>query len=122
MLPETLGIETDQPIHISSRILLHQAHDVAAESHYPSSKVGCVIISRRGETLAEDCNRMPMGMHPIDDDLLPQNRRNIFVHAEKAAIMNLLKNPSNAAAEGGHLLICTHPPCIDCAVTIVESK
>ena len=91
------------------------AHLTASLSHDMRLKVGSVIV-RDGQLVSQGWNGMPSGM--------PNNTRTNgttnpeVIHSEANALMKLAKN---GGGSNGATIYCTHSPCMDCALLILQS-
>lgn len=92
------------------------ANQVRTWSKDPTTQVGAVISSPDRRSIAIGYNGFPPG---IADDKRLANRplkRELTMHAEANAILNCTFDLNGA------WLICTHPPCMRCAVMIAATK
>ena len=91
----------------------------ASLSKDPTTKAGTVILGPEGEKLSTGWNGAPRGCKADEDE---RNQRPIkykwFAHSEANAIFN-------AARVGiplkGSTMVCTHYPCMNCAIAIVQA-
>ena len=91
------------------------AHHVSQWSKDPSTKVGAVLVGTDKRQVALGYNGFPPG---IADSNFRLTNRDIklryIIHAER----NVLDN-ANFPAQGA-TLYCTHPPCCNCALSIIS--
>ena len=114
------GLKVQAP-SISKRLrydtsYLNIARVVAALSHDRKVKVGCIIV-RSGQILSQGWNGAPSGMS--------NNTRtdagttySWIIHSEANALMKLAKNGGGSE---GATIYCTHSPCMDCALLILQA-
>ena len=94
---------------------LHLAQHVAGWSKDPSTQVGAVLVGRDKRQVALGYNGFPPGI--LDSNARLNHRESKLrytIHAER----NVLDNAAFPAA--GSTLYTTHPPCCNCALSIVS--
>ena len=92
------------------------ADAVARLSYDEKIRVGSIIV-RRGQILSQGWNGTPSGMS--------NNTRNAagytlgtVIHSEANALMKLAKN---GGGSDGATIYCTHSPCMDCALLLLQA-
>lgn len=93
---------------------LELADHVAQWSKDPSTKVGCVIADEGGKVVGLGYNGFPICIR--DDERLNDRSQkyDLIIHAEMNAILNATRS-----VEGCGLYV-PFPPCIRCAVHIIQ--
>src|SRR3972149_3017266 len=85
-----------------------------------STKVGAVVVGPDREVRSLGYNGFPRG---VNDDIEERHERPakywFTEHAERNAIYNA---GQFGASLKGCTLYCTHPPCVDCARGIIQSR
>ena len=103
-----------------TRRYLQRAKEVAQWSKDPSSKVGAVIVSHRGQSISEGYNGFPRGIEDSEERL---NNREIkykyVVHGEMNAIYNAGWN--GASTFGTTLYVYGLPVCSECAKGVIQT-
>ena len=101
---------------VYDRAYLHIASVVSSLSYDKKIRVGSAIV-RDGQILSQGWNGQPTG-HPNDTrDKLGVTLPTV-IHSEANALMKLAKN---GGGSNGATIYCTHSPCMDCALLILQS-
>lgn len=91
------------------------ANEVASWSKDPDSKVGAVLISPDKTKVSYGYNGFPRSLPDSEDLLIDKDTKlALTVHAELNCILN-------ATQTKGWSLYTTKPPCLQCALAIVQS-
>ena len=95
------------------------AKTVAGWSKDPSSKIGAVAVSSKGQVLCTGYNGFPRG---VDDSLTRYYDRELkykmVVHAETNAIFNATYN--GVSLDGATMYVYGLPVCSDCAKGLIQ--
>lgn len=96
------------------------ASEIAEWSKDPSTKVGAVVVGKKGQIVSQGYNGFPRGF----DDSLKRfydrpTKYKYIIHAEANAIYNALYN--GASVENCTIYVHGLPPCLECAKAIVQS-
>lgn len=101
----------------------------ASASADPSTRVGAVLVDRRGGKIASGHNRFPTGVAETHDRLTDRETKlSLTVHAEMAAIIEAARQGSDPAGSilylaaldrGGNILGL--PPCVNCTIHCIEA-
>ncbi len=97
---------------------LELADSISSWSKDPSRGVGAVIVSPMKQVLATGYNGLPRGFEDHEERLQRPVKYDLIVHAEMNAIIQCARNgvsPVDAT------LYSTFSPCINCALSIVQS-
>ena len=98
------------------RAYIKVAEIFAGLSHDTRIKVGCCIV-KDGQILSQGWNGMPSGMNNDTRDLNGYTNKEV-IHAETNALTKLAKNGGNA---NGATIYCTHSPCYNCSLLLLQS-
>lgn len=92
------------------------AHLTSALSHDKDIRVGSVIV-KDGQLISQGWNGTPAGM---DNDMRDADGWTYpwVIHSEANALMKLAKNGGGA---DGSTIYCTHSPCYDCALLLLQA-
>lgn len=83
------------------------------QSKYDGRKVGCVIVTEKGDIAAHGCNGYPRGINDLEVNKLSRDERLLMaIHAEENA-MSRLNSLHTDVSE--YFVFITHFPCIKCA-------
>lgn len=98
---------------------LELAYNVANWSKDPSTKVGAVLVDEQNNVRTLGYNGFPRGIHDSHERLNSREfKYALTVHAEQ----NVIATCSQLGIQTKNCtLICTHIPCITCAVSIIQS-
>lgn len=97
-------------------LFMRMALQVAEASKDPDEKVGCILVSPDKRQLAYGFNGFPQGVPDKEEWLTNKEVKNkLMVHAELNALLNCHTRPE------GWSLYVTKPPCLHCALTILNS-
>ena len=91
------------------------AHQVAAKSKDPSTKVGCVIVTEDNRPVSFGYNGFISG---CDESKMTQERPvkyHLVIHAEMNALMFAERSLKN------HKVYCTHGPCENCLKHLMQA-
>lgn len=107
-------------INLKDLRFLNLAKEIAEWSKDPSTKVGAVVVGKKGQIVSQGYNGFPRGF----DDSLKRfydrpTKYKYIIHAEANAIYNALYN--GASVENCTIYIHGLPPCLECAKAIVQS-
>ena len=98
---------------------MQQAQLVSTWSKDPSTKVGCIIVSKNRFVLSEGYNGFPHGIADTPERLNDRTQKYPrVVHAEANAILNAGRN---GAKIDDSILFVTAPPCPNCAKMLVQA-
>ena len=99
---------------------IKMAQQVSSWSKDPSTQVGAVAVSDKGQVLCTGYNGFPRG---IDDADYRYNNRELkyelIVHAEMNALMNALYN--GVSLKGATLYVYGLPVCSDCTKCVIQA-
>ena len=99
---------------------LKLAAEVASWSKDPSTKVGAVIVGRKGQVISQGYNGFPRGFDDSPERYADRGSKyRLIIHAEANAIYNALYNGS--CVEGATIYVHGLPCCRECAKAIVQS-
>ena len=93
---------------------LELAKLVSTWSKDTSTKVGCVIVNKRGLPLSWGYNGNPMGVKDTDERFMRPLKYHYVAHAEKNAL-NLCRSSVDDC-----IMFVTHAPCSICAGSIIQ--
>ena len=97
-------------------VYLNIANSVSILSYDQRIKVGSIIV-KDGQIMSQGWNGMPTGMP--NEMRRPDGLTNPeVIHSEANALMKLAKNGGGSK---GATIYCTHSPCFDCALLILQS-
>lgn len=99
------------------RRMVELAEHISIWSHDPSTKIGAVIANDQFVVVGMGVNGFPRGLD--DDPVLYADRDyklDHVIHAELNAILN-----ANGAVKGCTLYLNGLPPCVRCAVHIIQA-
>lgn len=91
-----------------------QAIIQSRKSYDPSSKMGAIVVDTAGMTVGRGFNGFPVGIPEDERITVREVKYDLIIHAEMRALVQ-----AGAQAKGGTLYI-TAPPCVRCAVHIIE--
>ena len=98
---------------------LEIAKDVAQWSKDPSTKVGSVIVGRKGQIISQGYNGFPRG---IADTKERYNYRHVkykyTIHSEANSIYNAMY--SGSSTDGASIYVTGLPVCVECAKAIIQ--
>ena len=95
-----------------SQHFLKQTLLIAEQSKDPSTKVGAVIVDRRGRVLSQGRNGFPIG---VSDRGIPRDRKLLrTLHAELNAILFATKDLEDCT------IYVSAPPCAACMAAIIQ--
>lgn len=97
-------------------LFLDIASRVAEMSHDAHTQVGAVIV-KDGNILSMGWNGMPPNFENECKDYNGRTKPEV-IHAEANAIYKLARSGGNAL---GATLYCTHAPCVNCSLAILQS-
>jgi dCMP deaminase len=101
------------------RRYINLAREASVWSKDPSSKIGAVAISRKGQVLSTGYNGFPRG---INDSLTRYQNRELkykmVVHAEMNAIFNATYN--GVSLDGATMYVYGLPVCSECAKGLIQ--
>ena len=92
------------------------ADAVARLSYDEKVRVGSIIV-RRGQILSQGWNGTPSGMSNNTRDASGYTLGTV-IHSEANALMKLAKN---GGGSDGATIYCTHSPCMDCALLLLQA-
>ena len=95
------------------------ADQIASWSKDPSTKIGAVVVGKKGQLLAQGYNGFPRGIKDCSDKY--KNRilkYDYIVHAEENAIYNACTN--GVSLEDASMYITGLPTCHRCAKAIIQ--
>ena len=92
------------------------SHHIAELSADEKIRVGCIIV-REGQILSQGWNGTPSGMSN-DTRTDAGTTYPWVIHSEANALMKLAKNGGGSE---GATIYCTHSPCMDCALLILQA-
>lgn len=99
---------------------LSLAKEIASWSKDPSTKVGAVVVGKKGQIVSQGYNGFPRGFDDgIDRYFYRPTKYKYIIHAEANAIYNALYN--GASVEDCTIYVHGLPPCLECAKAIVQS-
>jgi dCMP deaminase len=105
-----------------TKLYLDMAKTISKKSKDRSSKVGCVIVSKKYNTvLSLGYNGFPRGFISDDDDKYHERplKYDYTNHAEENAICSAARN--GGVSLFNSVLFCTHPPCHKCTRLLINS-
>lgn len=97
---------------------LDLASNVGGWSKDTSTKVGCIIASPDGVTLATGFNGLARGVADLPERMERPAKYVWTVHAEAAAVANAARS---GARLDGAIAFVTHKPCSDCARLLINA-
>lgn len=101
-----------------SSVLIGLARRAAQSSEDRSTQVGCVIVTRAGETIL-GANRFPAGVDRAVEERHARPEKYLWIeHAERNAIYEAAREGISLA---GARIGLTWFPCMDCARAIVQA-
>ncbi len=98
---------------------LNIAKNVSTWSKDPSSKIGAVAISPKGQLLSTGYNGFPRGIEDTEARLTDREQKyKLVVHAEMNAIYNATYN--GVSLDGSTMYVYGLPSCSNCALGIIS--
>jgi len=98
---------------------MEMARLVATWSKDPSSKIGAVAVSPKGQVLSTGYNGFPRNIEDTDERLTDRSLKyKYIVHAEKNVIYNATYN--GVALDGATIYVSGLPCCDQCALGITQ--
>lgn len=98
---------------------LNICDEVASWSKDPSTKVGAVVVGKKGQILSQGYNGFPRGIGDTERRYKDKKRKyELIVHAEMNAIYNATYN--GQSLDGATIYITGLPVCHECAKAIVQ--
>ena len=95
------------------------ASDVAQWSKDPSSKIGAIAISTKGQVLSTGYNGFPRGIEDSEERLMDRTvKYQLVVHAEMNMIFNATYN--GVSLDGATVYVAGLPCCAQCALGIIQ--
>ena len=79
-------------------------------------RVGCCMV-KEGQVISQGWNGQPSGM-PNDTRDTDGTTYPTVIHSEANALMKLTKN---GGGSNGATIYCTHSPCMDCALLLLQA-
>lgn len=98
---------------------LNIAKDVASWSKDPSSKVGAVIVGKKGQIISQGYNGYPRGFKDNAEKVSREDKYKCTIHAEPNAIFNAALN--GASTENTSIYVCNVAVCHECAKYIIQA-
>lgn len=96
------------------------AKEIASWSKDPSTKVGAVIVGKKGQIVSQGYNGFPRNFKDtIERYADRQTKYKYIIHAEANAIYNALYN--GASVENCTIYVYGLPCCSECAKAIIQS-
>lgn len=96
---------------------LKESMNIAQWSKDPSTKCGAIIVDDKRRIISTGYNGFPRGIEDTEERLNDRDTKyGLIIHAEMNAIL-FCKSPF----EGSTLFVAPMPPCIRCAVIIVQA-
>lgn len=106
-------------VHGMNRFL-SLAREIASWSKDPGTKVGCVIVGKKGQIVSQGYNGFPRGFSDTPERLMNRDLKLKYtIHAEANALYNALWN--GASVDGCTLYVHGLPVCAECAKAIIQS-
>ena len=107
--------------HRYDRAYMGMAREFSKLSYAERAKVGCIIVSSKGQVVSQGYNGMPSGMdnrceHEDENGNIVTNTE--VLHAESNAITKCAKWGGRT---DGATIYVTLSPCIDCAKLIIQA-
>lgn len=98
---------------------MQMAQLMSTLSKDPSTKVGCIIVSKKGYIISEGYNGFPHGIADTPERLNDRAQKYPrVVHGEANAIINAGRNGTKI--EDG-IVFVTQPPCPDCTKMLIQA-
>lgn len=99
---------------------LAEAAAIAASSHDPRTRVGCVLVHPVHGVLARTANRIPAGIDASDGTRRQQPAKYLWIeHAERAALFQAAR--AGVSTAGTTIYVHGGFPCADCARAMVAA-
>lgn len=107
--------------HRYDRAYIGMAREFSKLSYAERAKVGCIIVSSKGQVVSQGYNGMPSGMdnrceHEDENGNIVTNAE--VLHAESNAITKCAKWGSSTE---GCTIYITLSPCVECAKLIIQA-
>ncbi|EJW89631.1 dCMP deaminase [gut metagenome] len=107
--------------HRYDRAYMGMAREFSKLSYAERAKVGCIIVSSKGQVVSQGYNGMPSGMdnrceHEDENGNIVTNTE--VLHAESNAITKCAKWGSSTE---GCTIYITLSPCVECAKLIIQA-
>lgn len=101
-------------------LFIHQAHLISKKSKDPSTKVGCVIVSKDNVILSMGFNGFPRGVCETHPERWERPEKYYWVeHAERNAIFNAAR--VGVSLNGAKAYLNWEPkPCADCTRALIQ--
>lgn len=123
-MSQTIGTTSlDTPLLVSNDAIskwderfLIMAFTIASWSKDPDCKVGAILVSPDKTKVSWGYNGLPRGIPDSIEVLEDKQEKNLLtVHAELNCLLN-------ATETKGWTLYCTKPPCIKCALALIQAQ